>query len=142
MGKKEPPDDAPEGAPEWIVTFSDLVSLLVTLFIMLLAFSSQETHDLQRAVNILKGSFGVMGDTMRDAAELIKSKQLQANVNGGGRKFDPDGAYIRHWVPELREVDKARVHDPAGTVRGYPEPMVDLAIARNAALERHARLRA
>lgn len=89
MGKKEAPDDEPEGAPEWIVTFSDLVSLLVTLFIMLLAFSSQETHDLQRAVNIIKGSFGVLGETVRDAAELIK-QHMQANVAGGVRKYDPD----------------------------------------------------
>lgn len=90
MGKKEAPDDEPEGAPEWIVTFSDLVSLLVTLFIMLLAFSSQETHDLNRAVNIIKGSFGVLGDTVRDAAEMLRKRQMQANVEGGVRKFDPD----------------------------------------------------
>ena len=57
------------------------------------------------------------------------------------RKFDPDGSYIRRWVSELRDVDTTRVHDPNGTVSAYPGPMVDLASARAAALERHARLR-
>ena len=28
-----------------------------------------------------------------------------------GRKFDPDGGYVRRWVPELADVDAA-VHEP------------------------------
>ncbi len=87
---KRPEEEAPEGAPEWIVTFSDLVSLLVTLFIMLLAFSSQETHTLNRAMNILRGSFGMLRDEIRDAPELIKQEHLADHVDGGAKNFDPD----------------------------------------------------
>lgn len=90
MGKKERPDDEPEGAPEWIVTFSDLVSLLVTLFIMLLAFSSQETHQLNKAMNIIKGSFGVVRDELREAPMMTAREQLHDNVKGGVQNFDPD----------------------------------------------------
>ncbi|MCB9880461.1 MAG: OmpA family protein [Planctomycetes bacterium] len=92
MGKKKAAEEAPEGAPEWIVTFSDLVSLLVTLFIMLLAFSSQETHDLSRAMNIMRGSFGVLRDEIRDAPELIKQEHLQDHVENGAKNFDPEEA--------------------------------------------------
>ena len=81
-------EEEPEGAPEWIVTFSDLVSLLVTLFIMMLAFSSQETHDLKRAMNIVKGSFGILGKDSREAPEMRKREQLQDNVTGGVRNYD------------------------------------------------------
>ena len=44
-----------------------------------------------------------------------------------GRKFDPDAAYIRRWVPELRDVDDP--HEPV-------EPIVDHAEARREALAR------
>jgi len=53
------------------------------------------------------------------------------------RRFDPDGVYIRHYVPELAEVDDAHVHAPweaDGTLLagdgGYPAPLVDHGEAR------------
>ena len=63
-----------------------------------------------------------------------------------GEKFDPDGAYVRRWVPELAEVPAEFLHQPwtapptllaaAGVVLGrdYPEPIVDHATARARAL--------
>jgi deoxyribodipyrimidine photo-lyase len=45
-----------------------------------------------------------------------------------GRRFDPDGAYVRRYVPELRTVRGAAVHDPDHATRracGYPSPIVD-----------------
>jgi len=57
-------------------------------------------------------------------------------------KFDPDGDYIRRWVPELREVSDQAIHDPyergAGALvqaSGYPRPMVDHKRSRARALE-------
>ncbi|QIJ60967.1 deoxyribodipyrimidine photo-lyase [Streptomyces sp. JB150] len=48
-----------------------------------------------------------------------------------GRRHDPDGAYVRRWVPELREVAGPAVHEPwrlAGPVApDYPDPIVGLA---------------
>jgi deoxyribodipyrimidine photo-lyase len=45
------------------------------------------------------------------------------------KKFDPDGNYIRKWVPELREVETTDVHTPWENgikVKGYPEkPIVE-----------------
>ncbi len=37
--KQQEPDEAP-GAPEWMVTFSDFMTLLLTFFVLLLSFSS------------------------------------------------------------------------------------------------------
>ena len=53
-----------------------------------------------------------------------------------GEKFDPDGAYVRAWVPELAQLPKAFVHQPwkMGRIPGYPPPMVDHALARTRAL--------
>jgi deoxyribodipyrimidine photo-lyase len=63
-----------------------------------------------------------------------------------GEKFDPDGDYVRRFVPELRDVAGKAVHRPwelpGGPPNGYPRPIVDHAEERKAALERYEQVRA
>ncbi|WP_200938810.1 deoxyribodipyrimidine photo-lyase [Modestobacter sp. Leaf380] len=58
-----------------------------------------------------------------------------------GKKFDPDGVYVKRWVPELRDLDRKHVHEPwtapGGVPHGYPEPIVDHAHERQVALDRY-----
>ena len=68
------------------------------------------------------------------------------NPTAQGRRFDPDGAYIRRWVPELAALSDRDVHEPsavaplelaaAGITLGaeYPPPIVDHAEAREETL--------
>jgi deoxyribodipyrimidine photo-lyase len=53
-----------------------------------------------------------------------------------GEKFDPDGEYVRRWVPEVRDLPDDLVHKPwdGGGVKGYPTPIVDLKATRERAL--------
>ncbi|MFD8146779.1 cryptochrome/photolyase family protein [Streptomyces sp. NPDC059708] len=50
-----------------------------------------------------------------------------------GRRYDPDGAYVRRWVPELAGLPGAAVHEPwrlTGLERAaydYPDPLITLA---------------
>jgi deoxyribodipyrimidine photo-lyase len=56
-----------------------------------------------------------------------------------GRKFDPDGTYVRRWVPELASCDEDLVHAPwklEAPPRDYPAPIVDHAERRAEALRR------
>lgn len=57
-----------------------------------------------------------------------------------GQRFDPDGDYVRRWVPELRRVSGAAVHEPwrvaDGGADGYPERILDHAVERREALAR------
>src|SRR3712207_1431634 len=65
------------------------------------------------------------------------------NPTSQGRKFDPDGTYIRRWVPELRD-DDIDPHAPDSAARhrtGYPEPIVDHAVERREAIARWERIR-
>jgi deoxyribodipyrimidine photo-lyase len=64
-----------------------------------------------------------------------------------GKKFDPEGAYVRQWLPELRRVPSRFIHEPwkmeidvqkdVGCIigRDYPTPIVDHAWARERALK-------
>ncbi len=64
------------------------------------------------------------------------------NPTTQGRRFDPDGVYIRTWVPELADV--ADPHDPSPDDRdlvGYPEPIVDHRAERLEALDRYGEVR-
>ncbi len=62
-----------------------------------------------------------------------------------GARFDPDGDYVRRYVPELAHVAGAAVHQPWSVLDGYahhyPEPIVDHAEERDEALRRYAALR-
>jgi deoxyribodipyrimidine photo-lyase len=59
-----------------------------------------------------------------------------------GLKFDPNGDYVRRWIPELREVPGQAAHEPwdlAEPPAGYPPRIVDHAAERAVALERYQR---
>jgi len=54
-----------------------------------------------------------------------------------GAKFDPEGAYVKRWVPELRGVSDVMIHTPWEMdvpPRGYPKPIVDHGAARERAM--------
>ena len=52
-----------------------------------------------------------------------------------GRRFDPDGDYVRRWVPELAHLATDDIHEPSRRLgTGYPPPIVDHAEARIRAL--------
>ncbi|TYJ55892.1 hypothetical protein B9479_003415 [Cryptococcus floricola] len=59
-------------------------------------------------------------------------------------KCDPEGSFIRHWVPELKDVKGKAIHDPHNYLSsaeferlGYPAPLVEHKEARERALFRY-----
>ena len=53
-----------------------------------------------------------------------------------GQKFDPNGDYVKKWIPELGSLIGKKVHEPwKFNLKGYPEPIVDHKEARERALK-------
>ena len=53
------------------------------------------------------------------------------------KRFDRDAAYVRRYVPDLRDVEDAYVHEPwraprAARPDGYPAPILDVTRTRSA----------
>lgn len=53
-----------------------------------------------------------------------------------GEKFDPECAYIKRFVPELKDISSQEIHNSYGLkIKNYPSPIVDLSKTRTRALE-------
>jgi deoxyribodipyrimidine photo-lyase len=71
-----------------------------------------------------------------------------------GERFDPKGAYVRRWVPELARLPDGYIHHPwdapvevleaagVGLGKSYPLPVVQHSAARAAALDAFKRMKA
>ncbi len=65
----KPVSEEPRGAPDWVVTFGDMISLLVTFFVLMLTFSTLDDNELRPAFGSLNTNFG-----------NLTQKQIRHNV--------------------------------------------------------------
>ncbi len=85
-GKKE---EAPQGAPQWVLTYGDMMSLLLVFFIALVSMGEikkdrfqQAVESLQRAFGGFEGGIGTMPVETNNANTLIeKLLELEIPVN-------------------------------------------------------------
>lgn len=87
----EPEDDV-AGVPEWVVTYGDMMSLLLTFFIMLVSLSELKSEDgrLRAALDAIREAFGatdgvagVPGVSLQQTSVLNK-RYSQGNRSEGG----------------------------------------------------------
>lgn len=84
-----------EGAPDWIVTFADLMSLLVCFFVLIISFSIQDKQKMQVVAGSMRDAFGV-------TPESKKSGMIEI-----------EGAPVRDYVKRVAPVDRPNDTDYA-----------------------------
>jgi deoxyribodipyrimidine photo-lyase len=117
--------------------------MVVAMFLtktMLIDYRVGERIFMQRLVDgdlaANNGGWQWSASTGTDAAPYFRI----FNPLSQAKKFDPDGEFVRRWVPELRDVPTTLVHEPSReplllASTGYPPPCVDYAERRARALE-------
>ncbi|MBA3313081.1 MAG: OmpA family protein [Planctomycetaceae bacterium] len=115
-----PPDDPPPGVPEWVVTYGDMMSLLLTFFIMLVSMSTmKDTGRLRMMMDSFNqrfgshdGQIGIPGLSLQrnSAYEKMAStgmtsqggmKRNSRDAEGGGGPSDPARRIGHQQVPTL-----------------------------------------
>lgn len=73
----ECPEPPPSGAPEWMATFADLMSLMMCFFVLLLAFSEMDVQRYQQLVGSFKSAFGVQREVPAEQIPMGTSIIMQ-----------------------------------------------------------------
>lgn len=77
MSKKEVKADPPDDVPMWFMTYSDVITLLMTFFILLLTFSTTEPERFEKVTMSLFGSAGATGVAGHKHDQLDRSSWSQ-----------------------------------------------------------------
>jgi flagellar motor protein MotB len=90
MAKEKPPEPPAEDIPAWFMTYSDVITLLMTFFILLLTFSTTEPERFDKVQTSAFGSSGATGivghvhDRMdnKSWSERVRPRAARIALNG------------------------------------------------------------
>ena len=93
----------PAGIPAWVMTFADLMSLLLAFFVLLFSFSEMDKAVYKELAGSLKDAFGVQRE--------IKAKETPRGINIIAREFSP-GKPQETAINEVRQMttDESKMH--------------------------------
>jgi chemotaxis protein MotB len=108
------------GAPEWVVTFADLMSLLVCFFVLIISFSIQDTKKLQVVAGSMREAFGVQKAARRAGMiemEGIPVRPFVREVGPVHKDTGTDFAAVRH--------DQNSVQGPEANTHKFKEADIE-----------------
>ncbi len=102
----ESPEETPEGAPEWMVTYGDMVTLLLCFFVLLFSMSSVEKDKFEAIAQSLKSAIGnenvpMAGTTVGLKMDESKEKPKQNAVDELGGMVQKEAQKIDSEVKEF-----------------------------------------
>ncbi|MDP6804363.1 MAG: OmpA family protein [Rhodospirillales bacterium] len=103
------------GAPAWMITFADLMALLLTMFVLLLSFSSMDAQRYQVIANAMEEAFGL-------SAIMNLGGMLDVGVSyREGSPLVPDIPVVRIEIPEKPPLEKPEKPKPDEPEMPAPE---------------------
>ncbi len=101
MSDAPPPPPQDEGLPAWVMTFADLMSLLMCFFVLLLSFSEMDVAKFKQLAGSMEKAFGVQREIK--AKEIPKGTSIIMKEFSSGR---PDPSVLpvvrQHTTEDLR----------------------------------------
>ncbi|HHJ14382.1 MAG TPA: type VI secretion system protein TssL [Gammaproteobacteria bacterium] len=115
MSDEAPQKKGEEGLPAWVMTFADLMSLLMCFFVLLLSFSEMDVAKYKQLAGSMKNAFGVQRE--------IKVKEPPKGINVIAREFSP-GRPEPTIINVIRQftTDDKRINLDLGKERRRPVP--------------------
>ena len=105
--------DGGGGVPEWLVTFADLMSILVCFFVLIISFSIQDKQKLQVVAGSMRDAFGVREQSLKNGIielEGIPERDYLKRVSVIEQQSDTDFAEQRH-DQKRKQGPEANTHD-------------------------------
>ncbi|HHH46938.1 MAG TPA: type VI secretion system protein TssL [Thiotrichales bacterium] len=81
MSEEAKKQDCPSGAPAWVMTFADLMSLLMCFFVLLLSFSEMDVQKFKQIAGSMKFAFGVQ--------RIVEAKDIPKGTSVIAQEFSP-----------------------------------------------------
>lgn len=85
MGEEEE-CECEEGAPAWMSTFSDMATLLLTFFVLLLSFANMDVVEFRTMMGSVRDAFGVQHE---HPGEFMARSNSPITISPGGSPSDP-----------------------------------------------------
>lgn len=98
-------EDAPQGSPAWMATFSDLMNLLLCFFVLLFAMSSVDQEKFEELVVSLSASFGIMEGGSSSVIEGTKISTGVAELNDLDSYYENLGLNSEGDAEEINDKD-------------------------------------
>jgi chemotaxis protein MotB len=105
----------------WVISFADLMSLLMAFFVMLLSFSVQDQEKLNMAAGSVQNAFGIQpysdmtgmierkGNPERDYLKAMSPEEMKASTqfaNKDHKEFENQGQEANTWTKEQTDVER------------------------------------
>lgn len=74
MARKKAPEEPPAGAPAWMATYSDMMTLLLCFFVLLFSFATLDVQKFQAIAQSMNGALGVL-----DSGTTVDMEPLVGN---------------------------------------------------------------
>ena len=127
-----PQEAAEEGSPAWVVTFADLMSLLMCFFVLLLSFSELDRQKYKEVAGSLAQAFGIQRKTPAfesPKAQNIIARAFDRELQIATRDKQEIGREVKKEVEnrfqDLKDLIQVEVRDGKVTIRLMGETTFD-----------------
>ncbi len=110
MGKQKKCPECPKvGAPEYMLTYGDMMTLLVTFFVLLISFSSVEQNKFSMATTSLKGALGVLQSSKGQVLPMTKMPLFSVGRGKAERQVEELMKQMKEMSSKSGETDQLKI---------------------------------